>query len=1027
MKKALGFALVLLVAGSVQARWQQVFVPLPEKGALQDVQRVLGGLDHCGTVFSEAGVEFPATEEDVSALYRAGLSPQVLVDDLEEFYAERLGYSRNYGAYHTYSEGMAEIQQLHDDFPDIVGTPFVIGLSLEGNDIWALKISDNPEIDEEEPEVFYNAYIHAREAITIEVLLHFMHHLTDNYGTDQRVTDIVDGRELWFVPFMNPDGVLYNEATNPGGGGMWRKNRRNNGDGSWGVDLNRNYGYMWGYDDSGSSPYGSSETYRGTGPFSEPASQVIRDFTNAHEFTASLTYHSYSNLYIYPWGYDNIYTPDHDTFVSIADQLSQFNGYAPGTAWELLYPVNGDTDDWFYGDDAIHPAIFALTPEVGSGSDGFWPSESRIEPLVEENLEPNLLFAEMAGNPWGTLPPAAPTLDELGEVGADYVLTWSTPDPDPQNPAVDYELREMTGLIEGEDDFADADNWVDGSNPFTLSGSRYVSAPYSFYGGEQNSTNAISTLAENISVESGDAITFQTWYDIEVDYDYAYVEISTNGGGSWSTLQGNITTTYDPNGNNDGHGINGNSGGWIAADFPLDGYVGQSVSVRLRYETDTYVLEEGFYVDDFAPVNTFASEIVLDDHIAAESYAVNGQSPGDYWYKVRARDAEDDLSGWSNVIHVISTGGEDLTPPVVSHTGLPDTQDGEGPWTVNAEITDASGVASADLEYRVNAGGWTVIPMAPTRDTWTADIPGPVAWGSTVEYQITATDASANSNTGTTGPWSFEILAPSGLEYCQDFEGGLDDFTVETYIPAGNSWTTSTHSGQGTTAYIQYSASGQEDHSALISPVFDCSGQATMELGFWHHLKMGWTGAWTDAYLRGSVDGGANWPYLLGEWHEDDQPGEFEIEGTETLDITSWAAGEAQVRIMFEYHDEYDWWWYVDDVCLTGTLPPPDPDPVVVVISASGADILLDWDAAAGAEIYDVYYSTAAWSGFALLASTVSTEYLHEGVAASGEGFYYVVSRNSTDLVAGDEIQVIDPAHNRRPAPPQDKPVNGAR
>jgi murein tripeptide amidase MpaA len=186
------------------------------------------------------------------------------------------------------------------DHPSITSAKFSIGTSIEGRDLWAIKVSDNPGTDEVEPEVFYTGIHHAREPISAEVLLHTIDHLTDNYGSDPTVTDIMDGRELWFLPVMNPDGYVYNETTDPEDGGMWRKNRRNNGNGTYGVDPNRNYGYNWGYDDVGSSPFTFHEGYRGTGPFSEPENQAVRDFTEGREFAIAMNYHSYGNLLLYP-------------------------------------------------------------------------------------------------------------------------------------------------------------------------------------------------------------------------------------------------------------------------------------------------------------------------------------------------------------------------------------------------------------------------------------------------------------------------------------------------------------------------------------------------------------------------------------------------------------------------------------------------------------------------------------------------------------------------------------------------------
>lgn len=1013
---------LLLSTLSVHAAWHQVFIPVASKTELRQVVDQLGGIDPCGSTISDAGIELTVNDVELNRLQVAGLNPQILVADLEAMYAERLGASRNYGAYHTYSEGMAELQQLQDDFPSIVSEPIVIGTTLEGNSIWAFKISDNPEVDEDEPEVFYNSYIHAREAITIEVILHFVHHLTDNYGSDPRVTSIVDERELWFVPFMNPDGVLYNESTNPNGGGMWRKNRSVNGDGSRGVDLNRNFGYQWGFDDSGSSPFGTDVTYRGPAAFSEPATQVIRDFVNSREFTAAITYHSYSNLYIYPWGYDEIHVPepDHSAFTLMTGLMSDVNGYSPGTAWELLYSVNGGTDDWLYGATDEHAKILAITPEVGTGSDGFWPSESRIPALVAENLEPNLIFAEIAGNPWSMLPPAPPLLDGPAIAGDSYLLTWSTPSPQPDNLAVAYELRELSGLSTGDDDFGDTSNWGGAGASFVLSSSRSASAPTSFYGGTGHNRNAISELAQPVAAMAGQSISFQTWYDIESNWDYAYVEISTDGQ-AWSSIAGNITTTSDPNGNNDGHGITGSSGGWITADFPLDDWAGQDLLVRLRYETDQGVLEEGIYVDDFSPIRSFASEIVLDDAITGENYLISAQTPGDYWYKLRAVDAEGDLSAWSNLLPVSSEGGEDLSGPTYAHTPLSDTTDDQGPWPVQVQINDGSGVAEAWLDYRAVAGPWTSIAMLPARETWEATIPGPQSYGSLVEYRVRAVDGSDNSNESTSETWSFTILPPVGLEACQDFETGFADWTVVTHDSAGNTWTLDSDPEQGQVARIEYSGVGQEDHASLVSPVLDCSQQGAVVLEFWQRLRLGYSGAFTDALVWGSVDGGQTWTYLLAEWHDDDMTGEFTVEGIENLDLSSWAAGQPQVALRFEYHALYDWYWMLDDICVTGTLDVV-PDPVALQIQPFGNGVLLSWNPSPGAHDYNVYVSDSPWSDFQLLATTAGTSWEHAGVASLELRCYLVRAASASPSLADpDSIPRIDPLGNARAAAPIEK------
>jgi len=166
---------------------------------------------------------------------------------------------------------MAELDEMTNLYPNLISAKYTIGntQTIEGRDVYAIKISDNPGINEDEPEVLYTALIHAREPAAMQQLIWYMWYLLENYGTNDEITYLVDNLEMYFVPVVNPDGYEYNHSTDPNGGGMWRKNKRDNNGGGFseyndGVDLNRNFGYNWGYDDSGSSPDPTSQTYRGT-------------------------------------------------------------------------------------------------------------------------------------------------------------------------------------------------------------------------------------------------------------------------------------------------------------------------------------------------------------------------------------------------------------------------------------------------------------------------------------------------------------------------------------------------------------------------------------------------------------------------------------------------------------------------------------------------------------------------------------------------------------------------------------------
>ncbi len=557
------------------------------------------------------------------------------------------------GGFRTLVEAILFMDSLYLEYPSIVTQRFSIGQSIEGREIWAVKISDNPNTDENEPEFLFTGLHHAREPISLEVNLETMRTLAEGYGVDSRITQLVDEREVWFIPCLNPDGYEYNTDNFPAGGGMWRKNRRNNGDGTFGIDLNRNYGYEWGYDNNGSSPNTSDQTYRGTGPFSEPETQAIRAFVNSREFVFMINFHSYSDLYLWPWGYDyNLYTPDHTLFAAIGDSLSAYNGYTPTVSWGL-YPANGDSDDWAYGATGEHDKILAYTPEVGSSQQGFWPPEGDIPGLIAENIEPNLIWIELAEDPNRIFPPAMPTWTTADTFTVtNFDLTWS--DPGGANPAVSFSLYELEGPFVKTDDVetTPVTDWaLDG---FYRTTNRSASPTHSYYGGANNASRKRLTATEFYHVQPDDSLKFSAWFDIEIDWDYAYAEVSTDGGETFAPLEGNVTTNTNPNGNNRGNGITGSSGGWITAAFDLSGYVGEHVLFRISYETDQAVLEEGIYVDDIEPLQAYTTTTALLTDSPNTSYTITGADNGDYHYRVSAMDQDDQISplGFVNTVTV---------------------------------------------------------------------------------------------------------------------------------------------------------------------------------------------------------------------------------------------------------------------------------------------------------------------------------------------------------------------------------------
>ncbi len=333
--------------------------------------------------FTKEGIELIVNAIEMKELNERHLPYVILVGDLEDYYKTimNMNTDNNFGPYYTYSEMIAIMDSLHDKYPDLISDKIELSASdtnvtHEGNFVYAWRIT---AAEDTTYQVLYTGVHHAREPISCNAVVEWARYLLENYSKDDMVTYLLDNRLIYVVPIVNPDGYLFNESIAPGGGGMWRKNRRVNGGGSRGVDNNRNYPYQWGYDDIGSSNNPSSDTYRGPEPASEPENQMIINLCETHNFTLAMNFHSYSDLVLYPWGYDRLYTPDSFVYFHMAEDMGFPVRYTPEVGWSL-YTVNGDSDDWMYGDNESKNKIFAFTTELG---EDFWQPDKIDEQVVK--------------------------------------------------------------------------------------------------------------------------------------------------------------------------------------------------------------------------------------------------------------------------------------------------------------------------------------------------------------------------------------------------------------------------------------------------------------------------------------------------------------------------------------------------------------------------------------------------------------------------------------------------------------------
>lgn len=322
---------------------------------------------------------------------------------------EKMDFPAKDAAYHNYTELTAKIQEMQRDYPNTLQVSSA-GETIEGRDIWALRISGNLAQANNLPAVIYMGGHHAREHLSVELPLYYADFFLREYakGTP-RIVALMNSRDIHIIPAVNPDGLEYDVAS--GRYQAWRKNRSRNNDGTYGVDLNRNYGFKWGTGGSSSNP--SSDTFKGPQPFSEPETKAIKAYVEAHQnITTLLSFHTFSELILYPWGhsYQSIEnSKDQLVHETMAKKMAEWNRYAPQQASEL-YQASGDTTDWSYGEHKIISFTFELDPSSNSGgwggSDGFYPGAGVIPAVQQKNLEPVLYLLEYADNPYRVLDPS---------------------------------------------------------------------------------------------------------------------------------------------------------------------------------------------------------------------------------------------------------------------------------------------------------------------------------------------------------------------------------------------------------------------------------------------------------------------------------------------------------------------------------------------------------------------------------------------------------------------------------------------
>lgn len=691
----------LFLFGSLATSPQMlVRIYTPEYGDLQGIG--LKTIDIAGRRYEEY-YDIVIEPSDYGSVVSSGLSHEIISDDLEALKEQYRGQ------YHSYTEVVQILRNFATTYPSICMLDS-IGLSHEGYWIYALKVSDNPQVeDDTEAGVLFDGVHHAREWATIETVLFYADTLTSGYGSDPQITALVDNTEIWLIPIVNVDGFRYDY---PGQNG-WRKCRKMYL-GYRGTDPNRNYNGALNEDphgDWGSVPYygqitnhPSGATFCGAYAGWCDCITHVMNFHKAHDINANISYHSYAEEVIWPWAYtSNKETPDSilyaQTAQAIASRIHRVgSGYYQATG--SLYPNTGTTRTWVYGYHHYVAGTSALgfTIEVGTS---FYEPTGNLDYIARENWKGALFLAELADSIRDFVTADVPSPDLVAPDTAtqdSFTLYWS-PVYEQYNLPDMWQLDHLESYSYSQDDLESGTaNWIlDG---FSLSTTRYHSSNHSLFSGSSNNIANVAMTEYPYLVAPGDSFTFWCWYDLESNYDVAVPEVSKDLN-EWIQLDERSS---------------GSSSGWDYRSYSLAAWEGEAVYFRLRAMTDDNTLDEGFYVDDVYPVALFGSITTVSSSITDTFYTVTGVPEGTHYYRVMGHNDR----GWGNysnieevLVSYVAVGEGEAKPPCFSCDIFSDLKEIHLSYAlpragdVRIAVYDAAGRLIKDQEKKSAAGHHT--------------------------------------------------------------------------------------------------------------------------------------------------------------------------------------------------------------------------------------------------------------------------------------------------------------------------------
>lgn len=336
----------------------------------------------------------------------------------------------DYSEYHGYQETEDWMQSLVSQYGDICEM-ITVGTSYQGREIHGIKITGNKNAASEKKAFWMDGGLHAREWITVSTVTYMLGHTLQEYGTDNAITSVVDAMNLYYVPILNPDGYEYTRS----GDRMWRKTMKPNPGQSQqcaGTDPNRNWDWHW--NEAGSSSDPCSESYAGARAADQPEVKAVMDYLRTKDnFLGYMNFHSYSQLWMSPWGYTYSHPKDYDLQhaggAAAVAALEAVHGtrFQNGAIAEIIYQASGSSADYAYGACNI---LFSYGAELrDTGSHGFVLPASQIIPSGEETYAAIKALAKymISNDPT----PPAPSPPSPGPTPAPTPLPHPTPQPSP--------------------------------------------------------------------------------------------------------------------------------------------------------------------------------------------------------------------------------------------------------------------------------------------------------------------------------------------------------------------------------------------------------------------------------------------------------------------------------------------------------------------------------------------------------------------------------------------------------------------